>query len=276
MFADDIVIMHADSNFATCNAIIQSEFNIVNEWCHDNGMCINRKKTVCMLMCPSLMRENKRLEIKCHSVECLHNFEIGCKCENIEQVKSCIYLGLHLDEEFTWQHQIKHIVSKLRSVLREINFVGSHLDSAAKRTLYHALAHSHLNYGIAAWGSVNLSPISNMQEKILYKMLTRKQKRTVENYFGFWKVLPVKKVFDVTVLCMKYFEPHGDRREHNYETRLSQFEPLVMPPSKNKFSERTFNHVVPRLWNKLPLQHRNYETMSEVKRNLKKFYKSEL
>ena len=37
IFADDIVILYPHKDFAVCQSVIQSEFNIVTEWCHDNG-----------------------------------------------------------------------------------------------------------------------------------------------------------------------------------------------------------------------------------------------
>jgi hypothetical protein len=46
----------------------------------------------------------------------------------------------------------------------------------------------------------------------------------------------------------------GEQRSHNYETRLSRFNPIVMPIKKDKYFEHTFEYIVPRLWNMLPLE----------------------
>jgi len=92
----------------------------------------------------------------------------------------------------------------------------------------------------------------------------------------FWNFIPVKKIYEMNVLQLKYFHSHGTLRQHNYATRLSQMEPLVMPKTSNRYFERTFEFIVPRLWNNLPLQLRIFVTKEEVKRNLKKWFKSNL
>jgi Reverse transcriptase (RNA-dependent DNA polymerase) len=276
MFADDIAILYAHSDFKTCNEVLQSEFNVLNEWSHDNKLCINMKKTQCIHFCPKSMRGALKLNIVCHLHECLHTFEINCKCSGITQVEKCVYLGLHLDQDFSWKGHIKHLVSKISSVVREMNFSKSKLNYKARKIIYHALAHSHLNYGITAWGSATLTPLFNVQNKLLYKMCSKKHKTTEEKMFKFWNVLPVTKLFELNVICIKYFEPHGTERQHSYHTRMSQNNPLVMPKSENKFFERTYNYIVPRLWNSLSPELKNFVNIKQVKRHVKKWLKSKL
>jgi hypothetical protein len=188
-------------------------------------------------------------------------------------VETFVYLGLHLDQDFSWKGHVKHLVSKLSSVIREMNFAKSKLNYKARKLIYYALAHSHLNYGIPAWGTATLTSLENMQQKLLYKMCSKKHKKTTVNIFKFWKVLPVKKLFEYNVLCLKYFESHGTERQHNYNTRMSERNPLIMPKSENKFNERTWQYIVPRLWNSLPTELKNFVTLKTVKYHVKKWLK---
>ena len=276
MFADDIVVLYSHTNFNTCNSILQADFNILVEWSHDNCLFINMKKTVCMHFCLKSMRGENKLNLVCHDYECLHNFQIQCKCECVAQVRKCVYLGLHVDEDLSWKTHVNHLVAKLRSVVREMTFARSNLTYSAKRIVYHAIAHSHLNYGITAWGSATLTPLLDVQEKILYKMCSKKHKLSVVNLFKFWKVIPVNKIFEVSVLELKYFDHHGTLRQHPYSTRSSRFDVVLEPKSVNKYSERTFEYIVPRLWNSLPEELKNCQTMIAVKRKIKKWTKNNL
>jgi hypothetical protein len=139
IFADDIVILFAHKLIEACSMVLQKELNSINEWCHDNKICVNMKKTVCMLFCAKAMRGNNKLSIIFHSNDCLHhNFETGCKCEFIEQVDNHVYLGLHVDNELSWKKHIDQVASKLKSALRELNFVQSNVNHNARRILYHA------------------------------------------------------------------------------------------------------------------------------------------
>jgi hypothetical protein len=143
--------------------------------------------------------------------------------------------------------------------------------------MYFSLAHSYFNYGITAWGSVNLTQLSNLQLKILYKMCSKKDKQSVDNQLKFWNVMPIQKIFELNVLCLKYFDDnHGEPRIHQYNTRMSQLDPVVMPISESKYFDRTYDFIVPRLWNSLPPELKNIVNPDTVKRLLKKWFLSKL
>ena len=63
----------------------------------------------------------------------------------LESVK---FLGLYLDKHITWKSHILHIKS-----LFALSRVKNILPHDALKTLYSTLIHSHLNYGIEAWGN---------------------------------------------------------------------------------------------------------------------------
>jgi hypothetical protein len=127
-----------------------------------------------MHFCIKSMRGQHKLNVICHEYECLHNFQTSCNCKCISQVSSCVCLELDVDEDFGWKNHVNHLVSKLQTVVREMTFMRSNMTYSAKRIVYHSIAHSHLNYGITAWGSANLTSLLDVQEKILYKMCSKK------------------------------------------------------------------------------------------------------
>jgi hypothetical protein len=278
MFADDIVILFCHDNFGMCQRMIQANFDTLSEWCHDNGIVINDKKTVCMHFCqPNMRTQNHKLSIISHTYNCLHNFCINCTCTQLTQVESTKYLGLVVDQDFSWKLHIKHISNKLQRIIREFNFLKSNLTYPVRRIMYFSLAHSYFNYGITAWGSANLSQLCTLQERVLYKMCSKQHKQSVTNLFKFWNVMPVNKVFELNVLCLKYFdESHGEPRVHTHNTRMSQRDPVVMPMSEGRFFDRTYEFIVPRLWNSLPPDLKNFLEIKTVKRRLKKWYLSNL
>jgi exonuclease III len=277
IFADDIVILFAHKNFNTCQQMIQTEFNVLSEWCHDNGLVINFKKTVCMHFCHPNMRAENKLNLICHTHDCLHNFCINCNCEHITQVDNTKYLGLIVDQDFTWKLHIRHISNKLRKIIRDFNFLKSNLTYPVRRIMYFSLAHSYFNHGITAWGSASLTQLCNLQERVLYKMCSKAHKQSVVNQFKFWKVLPVNKIFELNVLHLKYFDDsHGEPRVHTHNTRMSQLDPVVMPISEGRYFDRTYEFIVPRLWNALPPQLKNLTECKAVKRRLRKWYLSNL
>jgi len=55
IFADDILILCSSSDLKNCVEILQSQFDILCEWAHDNKLIINTKKTLAMHFCSKQM-----------------------------------------------------------------------------------------------------------------------------------------------------------------------------------------------------------------------------
>ena len=66
------------------------------------------------------------------------------------------FLGIYMDEHLTWKHHLDHINIKISRALFIINRVKNFLPVESLRTLYFALIHPFLSYGITIWG--NASP----------------------------------------------------------------------------------------------------------------------
>jgi hypothetical protein len=98
-----------------------------------------------------------------------------------------------------------------------------------------------------------------------------------KSIYQVWNVLPLEKTFEQIVLIIKYFyADHGARRMHSYDTRTARNEPLVMPLGQNRYHERTWNFVMPRLWNNLPIELKNLNKLSIVKEKIKELYLTRL
>jgi Reverse transcriptase (RNA-dependent DNA polymerase) len=277
IFADDILILADDPNLETCILKLQDGANKLVEWAHDNALILNRKKTVGMHFCANTVRPSDSPKIKIHSIDCIHNFEIDCKCETAKFVQeNNRYLGVYIDADMSWASHIKHLKNKLRSVIKEVKIAKGRLNANALRTIYFSLAYSHISYGISAWGNVNLTQIQNLQDKLLRIMSTKKQLQDhKDDVYKIWQVLPVKMTHELVVALLKYFDKEqGVRRIHSYQTRTAANEPLVMPMSQNKYHERTWEYIVPRIWNKIPQNLKSFNTHATAKEHIKNWFMS--
>jgi hypothetical protein len=277
IFADDILILYKHKAFSICQKHVQEDLDVINiNWSHNNKLIINVKKTVCMHFCLKAMRaEELRPTLILHTTECIHKLNVGCACENLTVVSTLKYLGVTLDDEFNWMPQIKNVCNKIRSVIKEIKLTKSKLTPAALRIVYFSLAHSHLIYGLPAWGNANLTPLKTLQEKLLITMSSKAQLRKEPNVHKLWNVLELNELYELTVLTLKYFHPnHGAKREHSHFTRTAITNPLIMPLSQNKYHERTWDYIMPRLWNKLPPELKGLNSVNSVKEKLKDLHHS--
>ena len=73
---------------------------------------------------------------------------------NLEE-KSTKFLGIFIEESMTWKHHINHVNKKISRALFIIKQVKNFLLLDCLRTLYFALIHPHLFYGITAWGNAS-------------------------------------------------------------------------------------------------------------------------
>jgi hypothetical protein len=77
---------------------------------------------------------------------------------------------------------------------------------------------------------------------------TKCAQRNIKNYckfLKFWKLLLVKKLFEYKCIMLKYFEHHGTERQQNYNTRMSERNPLIVLKSENRIKKITWQYIVP-------------------------------
>jgi hypothetical protein len=279
IFADDILLLFNHKQYALCRNYMQFDLDTTNNWAHNNGLIMNCKKTVCMHICTKEMRKGETHDpaLVVHSKECIHRFSFGCDCEYMKQVETHKYLGVLLDQDFSWLAQIKVVANKMRSVIKEIKLTKNKLTFEALRLVYFSLAQSYLIYGLPAWGNANIKSLCDLQEKLLFIMSSNKMLKAEKNVFKIWQVLPLNSLFEVTMLTQKYFDREEfERRQHSHDTRTMANEPLVTEMHENAFKDRTWNFIMPRLWNKLPLNLKQYKNIETAKKNIRDWYLSQI
>lgn len=143
---------------------MQSELDVINRWCHDNGLIINASKTKLMhIKLPHIEKIN--INLKFHNTDCLHknkNFHTTANddCDTyIELVDNYKYLGVILDHNLSWKD---HIIA-LNKKLRRASYVLYHLNNCAPlevtKQAYFSLVESYIRHGITAFGNATFCNI---------------------------------------------------------------------------------------------------------------------
>ena len=86
--------------------------------------------------------------------------------ENIEKISSFNFLGIHPDENLTWNNHIDMLTNKLSRVLGILNRLKSIYPQHILLTIYYSLFMSHVNYGILLCGLCS-NKIANLQKKAI-------------------------------------------------------------------------------------------------------------
>ena len=135
-FSDDTVLL----SLLTSNSNLLSHTAGVDrftEWCDLNHLMINAKKTEEIIIDPRSIGD--------HSVISINN-------NNISQVSSYKYLGVHIDEDMRWHTHVTACCAKIHQrlhFLRRLRLFG--VSTNIMLIFYRASIESIMRYGITSW-----------------------------------------------------------------------------------------------------------------------------
>ena len=80
------------------------------------------------------------------------DFEVLICKRKIEKVNQMKYLGVIMDDKFTWKPHIQHLCSKLSSGSWALLQLRNSVDFTSLKTVHYSLIYSHLQYCISLLG----------------------------------------------------------------------------------------------------------------------------
>ena len=164
-FADDTTLFTSHSDIGELYRNANHYIKGLYDWFCSNRLSLNPVKTKYIVLRPRHMKHN----LSEYSIQIGNTVlsRIGNDCTE----KSTKFLGMHLDENLTWKLHINETNKKVSKTLFSIKQLKNTLPVESLRTLYFALVHSHLTYGILAWGNTDKGIIK--QTNILQKRAIR-------------------------------------------------------------------------------------------------------
>ena len=140
MFADDTSLNTSDKDTDTVQNKLQRCINEASDWCDNNAMILHPSKTKSML----LTTRQK------HQLRPLH-LNLSLKDSRTEQVHEHRYLGVIIDDEFSWR---PHIIGTCKTVsvnLYLLSQLRHFVDTIKRKLLYHAPISPVLTYASTVW-----------------------------------------------------------------------------------------------------------------------------
>ncbi|WP_419641917.1 reverse transcriptase domain-containing protein, partial [Thiolapillus sp.] len=140
MFADDTSLNASDKNTATVQNELQKSINEVSDWCDKNAMILHPAKTKSMLLATRQKHQLRPLILN-----------LSLKDNHIEQVHEHRYLGIIIDDEFSWR---PHITSTCKTILKNLYLLSQlkhFVDTSKQKLFYYAHISPHLTYASTVW-----------------------------------------------------------------------------------------------------------------------------
>ena len=163
-FADDTTIYLSDHNPVQLYHKANTQINLLFEWFCANRLSLNASKTNYIVIKPPHIRPD--LNAYNIFIKDTKLSRLGNECE----YKCAKFLGIYIDENLTWKDHVSNINKKKSKALFSIKQLKNVLPADCLNILYNSLIHSHLSYGIIAWGSATKSTLKqtiNLQKRAI-------------------------------------------------------------------------------------------------------------
>ena len=275
LFADDTFLCAQNKNLQLLENQANFELKKVFTWLASNKLTLNIKKSKFMFL-SNKKKIRKKLNIKIN----------GKQLESCESYK---YLGVIFDSKLSWKPHIEYISRKISKACGALSKIRHCVDIETLKTVYYALVHSYLSYGIVVWGNASesiLKPLHALLNRVVRIMTFAPFGIGTKPIFDFLKILDGNKLFSFET--GKYvFKSKNDllpnssianhfvrnNRQHNHNLRSRRNRPLVTPfVLLSSLKRRSVYYRGTELWNDISVLVRSSESLSIFK----KCYKSSL
>ena len=273
-YADDtqIYISCKPSDIVNLIPKVLKCINEVKEWSRLNGLKLNSTKT-------------EVLHIKCRFRSCLPLPPFEIDDIQVLPVKKARNLGVVFDEQFTMSNYVSAKCRSASFALHKISKIRPYIDKNTTKKLVHAFVMCHLDicnsllYGLPDTQLKKLQVIQNSAAR----MVTRtKRHESISSVLRFLHWLPIKLRITFKILLLMYLCLHNMAPSYLSELLKkyvpardlgsSQKDLYVVPLIKtNCYGKRSFEHAAPELWNDIPDNVRNANTVGRFKYLLKTY-----
>ena len=285
LYADDTTILFSTKSLNNINTILNAELDKVAEWLKANKLSINVAKT------------NVIIFNKCQTQS--NTLQIFINNLLVNQVNSIKFLGVEINSDLNWKDHIKTITSKIARSLGIIGRIRHKLTSKAAMLLYDTLILSHITYCSIIWGSTyktSLAKMYNIQKKALklcYEPKTffnNKRKCTPHNHanaaksssifktcnkLSIYSIIKCQTAIFVYKTLNKLSPPcfHSLFKSvpfvHSHSTRFHENNNLFITQARSNYKKFAISVRGPLLWNSLPPEIKNSDSLSIFKTKIK-------
>ena len=156
----------------------------------------------------------------------------------IKQVASCRFLGVVVDDKFSWKGHVSHIMSKISKTVGIIAKGRKLFGLSTLKTLYSSFIYPYLLYNAIIWGNAaksTLKPLLTLQKRAIRLVHNLKRLDSTKETFKNNKYLYVDELYTYMVCIFMYqytqkklpplFDDYFKKNSltHSHETRQANF-----------------------------------------------------
>jgi hypothetical protein len=226
LFADDSNLLVTGRTMPEIEAVAKSNLHKINNYFSSKNLLLNLEKT--NLVCFKTKQNRNKI---CPIIK-IDNLSIS-------QISNTKFLGIHLDENLSFDSHILNLKKKIASGLFALKIMSRYCSVQILKSIYFAHIHSHIYFGVATYGATsnsNLNSILQLQKKAIRIIMNLENQQSAKRYFSELGILTVYGMYVLETIMLA--RCNGDRlstvgSNHHYNTRNRN--QLAIPKHSLKF-----------------------------------------
>lgn len=203
----------------------------------------------------------------------------------IAKVEHTKFLGVIIDQKFTWSKHISLISSKLAKSLYVLSRLGTKLSLNTLITIYNSLIYPHLNYCNILWGCASKSVLNSLtllQKRAIRVICHVGYRHHTDQLFSNTRLLKFSdiNIYQTSLFMYKFYHNMlpdscksfaiiNDTNLKKYNFRKNS--DFSIPKYRTSLREKFIKIHGPRIWNSLPQDLTSSSSISIFKTKLKQF-----
>ena len=203
----------------------------------------------------------------------------------IKRVSTVKSLGVHIDENLTWECHINELSKKIASGISAIKRIRYSVPYKTLLSIYNSLVQPHLDYCSSVWGSCSKSlsqKLQKLQNRAARVITFSNYDRNTDELLRMvnWVKLDRQRLVDKSIMMYKivnnmvpeYLSSHFVLRSDTLTYNLRDSDgTLAIPQPRTNYCKRSLSYSGVVLWNSLPLNTRQSLSLNEFKSKLKNY-----
>ena len=270
LFADDTIFVNSNKDLKVLEETTNVQLEKAKIWFQSNKLSLNVSKTKYIVFRTNRMANlNPEFKITIGEREVER---IGNDCNQ----RSFKFVGVHLDENMSWEHHINHVINKISSSNYALNQLKKFVPTNIRKTVYNSLVKPHIEYAIISWGNSKCEGMKRLitkQKQAIRNVANAKFNAHVDPLLGTLKILNVE---DTLKCCTAEFVKSIflDKLPNSFKQIFKPMNServvkLTVQAPKVKCLESFPNVMFPKVWNSLDSNIRLSNSCKTVKTKIK-------
>ena len=268
LFADDSNVFITTKNPATLKGKMTEAIKNLSNWFAANKLTSNMKKTAYTVFSKDKLPESLQSII----------FE-GVTIKHADSTK---YLGITLDKNLNWEEHIKELNIKLSKTVQAMKIIRNKVSKKSKQMLFSAYIASRIQYGIEVYSTAKareIKTIQKLQNRALKVLHNKDYLTPTIQLHKELNTLLVNDIAKLYTLKFVYKQRNGTAPEvfdeyfkvnREVRARSTRQNDNLHIPKATTLGRKSIKYRGATLWNSIPQEHRNTETVKNFSSNFKK------